>query len=79
MIDLSKRLQRTQTVDKALAEMRDEGIVVDKKDMLDRFRSLKVNPVPLWKKFCAKEIPSVPMLLCSLNKGPWSINYTLKK
>lgn len=79
MIDLSKRLQRTQTVDKALAEMRDEGIVVDKKDILDHFRSLKINPVPLWKKFCAKEIPSVPMLLCRLKEGPRSIDYTLKK
>ena len=73
MLELASRLQRTQTVDKALSKLEEEGC--DTADLLQRFDKLGVSPIPLWKNFCAKELPGPVELLRAVSSEDISIEY----
>lgn len=73
MLELASCLQRTQTVDKALSKLEEEGF--DAADLLQRFDKLGVSPIPLWKNFCAKELPGPVELLRAVSNEDISIEY----
>lgn len=73
MLELVARLQRTQSVDKALEKMSKDGYSTD--GLLDRFDALGVSPIPLRKNFCAKELPGPVELLRSVSSGEVTIAY----
>ena len=61
MLELARQMQRKQTVDKALRDMKlpdDQAYA-----LLERFEKLGANPVPLRKGFCCKRLPSPIELL----------------
>ena len=77
MLKLVERLQRTQSVDRALEKMEKEGF--DTSGLLDRFTKLGVSPIPLWKNFCAKELPGPVELLKHITDGKISVEYVKVK
>lgn len=77
MLELVKRLQRIQSVDKALDKMKKAGF--DTSGLLDRFAKLGISPIPLRKKFCAQSLPGPVELLCSVSKGKVKVEYVKAK
>jgi len=77
MLELATRLQRTQSVDKALEKMLEKGY--DTSGLLDRFVKLGVSPIPLWKKFCAKSLPGPVELLRDVSEGKIEVEYVKAK
>lgn len=73
MLELASRLQRMQSVDKALDKMEKAGY--DTSDLLGRFDKLGISPIPLWKNFCAKELPGPVTLLRAVSDGELSVDY----
>lgn len=73
MLQLVTRLQRTQSVEKALEELEKDGS--DTSGVLDRFDKLGVSPIPLWKNFCAKELPGPVELLRGVSGGEITVDY----
>ena len=73
MLKLAAQLQRTQSVDRALNKLEKEGI--DTSGLLDRFDQLGISPIPLWKNFCAKELPGPVELLRAMSDGELSVEY----
>lgn len=73
MLELASRLQRIQSVDKALDKMEKAGY--DTSDLLERFDKLGISPIPLWKNFCAKELPGPVTLLRAVSDGELSVDY----
>lgn len=73
MRELVKRLQRIQSVDKALDKMQKAGYDTD--GLLDRFAKLGVSPIPLWKNFCAQSLPGPVELLKHISNGKMSVEY----
>lgn len=73
MRELVKRLQRIQSVDKALDKMQKAGYDID--GLLDRFAKLGVSPIPLWKNFCAQSLPGPVELLKYISNGKMSVEY----
>lgn len=73
MLELASCLRRIQTVDKALSKLEEEGC--DTADLLQRFDKLGVSPIPLWKNFCAKELPGPVELLRAVSNEDISIEY----
>jgi len=73
MLELATRLQRIQSVDKALVKMRKAGF--DTSGVLDRFEKLGVSPIPLRKNFCAKRLPRPVELLRDVSKGKIKVEY----
>lgn len=73
MLELASRLQRTQSVDKALSKMEKQGY--DTSGLLDRFSELGVSPIPLWKNFCAESLPGPVELLKHISDGDISVEY----
>lgn len=73
MLELASCLQRTQSVDKALSKLKKEGC--DTIDLLRRFDKLGISPIPLWKNFCAKELPGPVTLLRAMSDGELSVDY----
>ncbi len=67
MIELSNRLRRTQSVDKALKKMEKDGYRTE--GVLERFAELGISPIPLWDSFCAATIPSPVTLLHDVADG----------
>ena len=73
MLELAKRLQRIQSVDKALKEMKKDGYHTD--ELLDKFAKLKISPIPLRKNFCAKWMPGPVELLKGISDGSIEVEY----
>ena len=73
MLELASRLQRMQSVDKALDKMEKAGY--DTSDLLERFDKLGISPIPLWKDFCAKELPGPVALLRAVSNGELVVEY----
>lgn len=73
MLKLAQLLQRKQSVDRALKELKKAGISTD--GLLDHFTKLKISPIPLWKNFCAKRIPGPVELLRDISLGEISVKY----
>ncbi len=79
MLELSHRLSRGKIVDKVFDRMEADGWKFDRKDILDRFKELGVNPIPLWKSFCAERLPSPVTLLRGISEGEIKVDYILIK
>lgn len=77
MRELVHRLQRIQSVDKALEKMRKTGFNTD--GLLDRFAKLGTSPIPLRKKFCAQSLPGPVELLKRISDGEIYVEYTKVK
>lgn len=77
MLELASRLQRTQSVDKALRKMEKQGY--DTSGLLDRFSGLGISPIPLWKNFCAESLPGPVELLKRISGGDISVEYVKAK
>ena len=73
MLQLVTRLQRTQSVDKALEKL--EKDCYDTSGVLDRFDKLGVSPIPLWRNFCAEELPGPVRLLRDVSSGEVAVEY----
>lgn len=73
MMALASSLRRTQSVDKALEKMEKAGY--DTTNLLERFDKLGISPIPLWKNFCAKELPGPVELLLAMSDGELSVEY----
>lgn len=73
MLELASRLQRMQSVDKALDKMEKAGY--DTSDMLERFDKLEISPIPLRKNFCARELPGPVTLLRAVSDGELAVDY----
>ena len=73
MMALASSLQRTQSVDKALEKMEKAGY--DTTNLLERFDKLGISPIPLWKNFCAKELPGPVKLLRGVSDGELPVEY----
>ncbi len=74
MLELANRLQRMQSVDKALAKMQKAG--VDTSGVLDRFSKLGISPIPLRKNFCAESLPGPVELLHNISEGEMAMSIT---
>lgn len=77
MLELASRLQRTQSVDRALSKMKQQGYDTD--GLLDRFVKLGISPIPLRKKFCAERLPGPVDLLKHISDGEISVDYVKVK
>ncbi len=73
MLELASQLQRKQSVDKALQQMQKDGY--NTSDLLDKFEKLGISPIPLWKNFCAKELPGPVELLRAVSDGEVAVEY----
>ena len=73
MLELVERLQRVQSVDKALETMKKQGYDTD--TLLDKFGKLGISPIPLWKNFCARRLPGPVELLKSVSGGAVTVEY----
>ena len=73
MLELVKSLQRTQSIDKALEKMKNDGYNTD--DLLAKFAKLKICPIPLWQNFCAKRLPGPVELLKGMSDGGIAVEY----
>ena len=73
MLELTIRLQRVQSVDKALSKMQKAGF--DTSELLDRFERLGTSPIPLRKKFCAERLPGPVELLKHISDGEIPVDY----
>lgn len=73
MLQLAARLQRVQSVDKAIEKLEKDGY--DTSGVLDRFDKLGVSPIPLWKNFCARGLPGPVELLRSVSGGEITVDY----
>ncbi len=71
MLELATRLQRIQSVDKAVVKIQKAGF--DTSEVLDQFEKLGVSPIPLRKNFCAKRLPGTVELLRGVSKSPFKI------
>ena len=79
MLELSARLRRGQIVDNVFKRMERDGWDFDRKELLRRFEKLEVNPIPLWNKFCAEQLPSPVTLLREISDGELRVSYTVEK
>ena len=79
MLELSSRMSRGKIMDKVFERMEKDGIAFDRKDILDRFAKLGINPIPLWKSFCAERLPSPVTLLRGISEGEIKVDYILIK
>ena len=77
MLELTHRMQRKQSVDQVLEEMASEGFTVD--DLLRKVHRLGFSPIPLWKNFCAQQIPGPVSLLRMISEGEVVIPYQKMK
>lgn len=77
MLELTHRMQRKQSVDQVLEEMRSEGCLVE--DLLRKVHKLGFSPIPLWKNFCAQQIPGPVYLLRMISEGEVVILYQKMK
>lgn len=77
MLELADRLQRMQSVDKALAKVQKAGF--DTSGVLDRFEKLGISPTPLRKNFCAESLPGPVELLRSVSEGNVTVEYVKVK
>lgn len=77
MLELTHRMQRKQSVDQVLEEMRSEGCLVE--DLLRKVHKLGFSPIPLWKNFCAQQIPGPVYLLRMISAGEVMILYQKMK
>ena len=73
MLELASRLQRMQSVDKALEKL--EKAEIETSGLLNRFDKLGISPIPLWKNFCAKELPGPVTLLRAVADGELAVEY----
>ena len=73
MLELAARLQRMQSMDKALEKMEKAGYSTD--GLLDRFDALGISPIPLRKNFCARELPGPVELLRGVSDGELPVEY----
>lgn len=77
MLELASRLQRAQSVDKALQKMEEQGYSTA--DLLDKFAKLGISPIPLRKNFCAESLPGPVELLKRISAGDVAIEYVKAK
>ena len=77
MLELTHRMQRKQSVDQVLEEIRSEGFLVE--DLLRKVHKLGFSPIPLWKNFCAQQIPGPVSLLRMISEGEVAISYQQMK
>ncbi len=77
MLELACRLQRTQSVDKALQKMEKQGYRTA--GLLDKFAKLGISPIPLRKNFCAESLPGPVELLRSVSEGNVKVEYVKAK
>ena len=77
MQELVKRLQRVQSIDRALDKMKKAKFDTD--GLLDCFAQLGVSPIPLRKNFCAQSMPGPVELLRSISKGTVKVEYVKAK
>lgn len=77
MLELASRLQRTQSVDKALQKMEKQGYSTA--GLLDKFAKLGISPIPLRKNFCAERLPGPIELLRNISEGNVTVEYVKAK
>lgn len=77
MLELTHRMQRKQSVDQVLEEIRSEGFFVE--DLLRKVHKQGFSPIPLWKNFCAQQIPGPVSLLRMISEGEVAISYQQMK
>lgn len=78
MLALVSLLQRKQSVDKALKTLEKQS--VNTVGLLDAFKHLEINPIPLRQNFGAQSLPSPVTLLRSVSQQDvfveyWEIKY----
>lgn len=73
MIELSRRMQRIQNLDKALKSMKKEDY--DTEGILGAFQGLNINPTPLRKNFAAPYLPGIVELLQGISDGAVPVEY----
>lgn len=65
------------SVDQVLEEIRSEGFFVE--DLLRKVHKQGFSPIPLWKNFCAQQIPGPVSLLRMISEGEVAISYQQMK
>lgn len=85
MLELSHRMQRKQNLDKELKAMvrekqenkklRKKRNLFDTDELLDAFRKIGINPVPLWQNFIAPCLPGPVELLQGVSCGKLPVEY----
>ena len=73
MLQLSRRMQRKQNLDKELKSMAEDGVDTD--NLLDAFQKIDTNPVPLRKSFVAPCLPGPVELLRGIAGGNMPVEY----
>lgn len=68
---LVTQMQRKQTIDAALHWMEKHSIQTD--GLLDKFRKLGINPIPLRQGYAAERMPSLPEILREVGENPVSV------
>lgn len=66
MRTLLTEMRRKQNIDKASRSMEKRGTKTD--GLLDKFRRLGINPIPLREGYCAKRMPSLTQILKTVGK-----------
>ena len=79
MVEFSERLRRGQIMDNVFKRMKKDGWKFDRKELLDRFQELGINPIPLWENFCAEQLPSPIALLKGISDGKIKVDYVVIK
>lgn len=73
MLALVSRLQKAQSVDRAMKNLRKKGY--DTSELLDGFEKLGISPIPLWKDFCAQTLPGPVTILKGTSEGSMYVEY----
>lgn len=68
---LVTQMQRKQTIDAALRWMEKHNIQTD--GLLDKFRKLGINPIPLRQGYAAERMPSLPEILREVGEKPVNV------
>lgn len=74
MLTLLEQMQRKQTIDAALKWMEKQDMRT--KDLLEKFGTLGINPIPLRKGYAASRMPSLTEILSTVGEGKISIDLT---
>ena len=74
MLQLCTDLRKKQSVDKALASLKEKG--ANTNGLLNKFHKLGISPVPLWENFMASELPGpIELLEAMAHRGECPVEY----
>lgn len=79
MLEFSELIRRAQSVDSVFEKMEKGKRKFERKELLNRFKELGINPIPLWNNFCAEQLPSPVTLLKGVAQGEIEVDYIIVK